>query len=179
MKDASPTPSHVNYDLWLGPAKQRRFNRNRFHGYWNWYRDYGNGDIGGDGVHQLDLARFLLDIDVPKSAAGHGGNYVFDDDSETPDTASCTYDYGDFLMTFEETQWPKYMLKTSGEIRNTDTFPEWPRNSIARRFKGTFWSASARWKNSAICRWNAYIPVSCGASKRPRSSDISQKTPTK
>ena len=56
------------------------------------YWAYSCGDIGGDGVHQLDLARFLLDIGVPKSAAGYGGNYVFDDDSETPDTASCTFD---------------------------------------------------------------------------------------
>jgi len=133
----SPAPPGVDYDMYLGPAPSRPFNSGHFHGGWLKYWAYSCGDIGGDGVHQLDLARFLLDIDVPKSAAGYGGNYVFDDDSETPDTASCTFDYGDFLMTFEETQWPKYMQKTSGEIRNTDTFPNWPRNSTRIEIYGT------------------------------------------
>jgi predicted dehydrogenase len=133
----SEMPEGVDYDQWLGPAPSRTFNRGHFHSGWLKYWAYSCGDIGGDGVHQLDLARMLLDIDVPKSAAGHGGNYVWDDDSETPDTASCTFDYGDFLMTFEETQWPKYMLKTSGQIRNTDTFPDWPRNSTRIEIYGT------------------------------------------
>ena len=49
-------PKGVHYDLWLGPAPKRRFNPNRFHGNWQWYRDYGNGDIGNDGAHDIDMA---------------------------------------------------------------------------------------------------------------------------
>ena len=52
--DSDP-PAGVNYDLWLGPAPRRPFNANRFHGNWQWYRDYGNGDIGNDGIHDIDM----------------------------------------------------------------------------------------------------------------------------
>src|SRR5690606_10356499 len=58
--DSSP-PAGVDYDLWLGPAPARPFNRNRFHGNWRWFFDYGTGDLGNDGVHRLDLARMALE----------------------------------------------------------------------------------------------------------------------
>jgi len=61
----APEPPGVDYDFWLGPAPKRPFNPNRFHGNWNWYCDYGNGDIGGDGVHDLDLAHFGLSPETP------------------------------------------------------------------------------------------------------------------
>ena len=51
-----PAPAGVDYDMWLGPAPKRPFNRNRFHGRWRWFFDYGTGDLGNDGVHRLDYA---------------------------------------------------------------------------------------------------------------------------
>ena len=54
--DENPPPG-VDYDLWLGPAPLRPFNRNRFHGTWRWFFDYGTGDLGNDGVHRIDYAR--------------------------------------------------------------------------------------------------------------------------
>src|SRR5262245_31134570 len=59
VKDSEP-PDGVNYDLWLGPAPLLPFNRNRFHRTWQIFRDYGNGDIGNDGIHDLDMARWGL-----------------------------------------------------------------------------------------------------------------------
>jgi len=54
----TPTPAHVHYDLWLGPAPKRPFNINRYHYKWHWWWDYGTGDTGNDGIHQIDIARF-------------------------------------------------------------------------------------------------------------------------
>lgn len=61
-----PVPAGVNYDLWLGPAPLRPFNRNRFHSYWRWSSDYGNGDLGNQAVHLLDLARWGLNVTWPQ-----------------------------------------------------------------------------------------------------------------
>jgi predicted dehydrogenase len=62
----APVPPGVNYDMWLGPALRKGgFNPNRFHGNWNWYREFGNGDIGGDGIHDIDLARWGLGVSIP------------------------------------------------------------------------------------------------------------------
>ena len=70
-----PVPDGFDYDLWLGPAPKRPFNKNRFHYNWHWFWDTGNGDLGNQGIHQVDLAR-LDEIDGGPSALarlGHGG----------------------------------------------------------------------------------------------------------
>ncbi len=58
-----PVPAGVHYDLWTGPAPVRPFTRNRFHHNWHWFWAYGNGDIGNQGVHQVDIARWGLASD--------------------------------------------------------------------------------------------------------------------
>ncbi|HKJ68431.1 MAG TPA: Gfo/Idh/MocA family oxidoreductase, partial [bacterium] len=87
---------NVHYDLWLGPAPQRPFNRNRFHYNWHWQWDYGNGDIGNTGPHEFDIARWGLEKDEhPIKIRSMGGYYVFDSDQETPNTQSALYEYSD------------------------------------------------------------------------------------
>jgi hypothetical protein len=84
-----PVPAGVHYDLWLGPApKSRPFTKNRFHYNWHWFWDYGNGDLGNQGIHQVDIARWGLGVTYPTkvSGASMGGNFMFDDDQETPNT---------------------------------------------------------------------------------------------
>ena len=84
--NASP-PRGVNYDLWLGPAKKRDFNENRFHGNWNWYREFGNGDIGGDGIHDLDLARWGLGVEThPVRITAHGSRATSKGSANSPTT---------------------------------------------------------------------------------------------
>jgi predicted dehydrogenase len=62
-KADQPAPAHVHYDLWLGPAPVRPFNENRYHYEWHWWWDYGSGDCGNDGSHQIDIARWGLGIE--------------------------------------------------------------------------------------------------------------------
>ena len=80
----SPVPAGVNYDMWLGPAPVRPFSKNRFHYNWHWHWDTGNGDIGNQGVHQMDIARWGLGVGLPQRVQSMGDHFMFDDDQETP-----------------------------------------------------------------------------------------------
>jgi predicted dehydrogenase len=97
-----PAPSGVDYDIWRGPAPMRPFNANRFHYKWHWFWDTGNGDIGNQGPHQLDLARWGLGKTThPRTIESSGGKVVYDDDQETPNILLTTYRYSDCEIQFE------------------------------------------------------------------------------
>jgi predicted dehydrogenase len=100
----SPTPEGVNYDMWLGPAPKRPFNKNRFHFTWRWYWEYGNGLMTDWGVHLIDYILYGMNKSVPSSVMAIGGKYAFpDDDMVTPDTMTAVYDFNDFTMVWEHT----------------------------------------------------------------------------
>ncbi len=123
--DGEP-PSGIDYDFWLGPAPLRPFNPRRFHGSWRWFFDYGTGDLGNDGVHRLDYARWALSTalaaqgetlpDMPRAISSLGGKYYFDDAQEWPDTQMVTYDFAPgVLMTYEMRVWNAYPLHEEPE----------------------------------------------------------------
>jgi predicted dehydrogenase len=91
-KPEAPVPAGVHYDLWLGPAPEHAFTQNRFHYNWHWFWDYGNGDLGNQGVHQVDMARWGLGVNYPTKVSAIGGHFMFDDDQEK-------------IMTFEVRHW--------------------------------------------------------------------------
>ncbi|HUU16157.1 MAG TPA: Gfo/Idh/MocA family oxidoreductase [Sedimentisphaerales bacterium] len=107
-KPDTEAPPHVNYDLWLGPAPKRPFNPNRFHYNWHWFWDYGTGDTGNDGIHQIDIARWGLGVEMPKAVSCSGGQLFYDDDHETPDTQVATFEYDDVYLMFEMRLWTPY-----------------------------------------------------------------------
>lgn len=95
-KADAPIPAGVHYDLWLGPAPYRTFNPNRFHYNWHWFWDYGCSDMGNQGPHQMDIARWGLDKRTyPKKIHCTGGYYAFDSDQESPNTQIATFEYDD------------------------------------------------------------------------------------
>jgi predicted dehydrogenase len=104
-----PVPAGVDYDLWTGPAPKRPFTRNRFHYNWHWFWDYGNGDLGNQGIHEVDIARWGLGVKYPNKVSAMGGKYMFDDDQETPNTLTATYEFEvdgkKKLMVFEVRHW--------------------------------------------------------------------------
>ena len=108
-KEVSAVPPGVHYDLWLGPAPAHEFTANRFHYNWHWFWDYGNGDIGNQGVHQLDMARWGLGVTYPVKVSAIGGHFMFDDDQETPNTLTATYEFQDGgakkMIVFEVRHW--------------------------------------------------------------------------
>jgi predicted dehydrogenase len=136
-KPDGPAPEGVDYEMWLGPAPLRPFNENHFHYAWHWFWTYSGGDIINDGIHQIDVARWLIGKDYPKSVVSGGGIHFFDDDQETPDTHTVTWDYDGLSMTFEQVLWAPYMKKTPLEIRDTDGLPNWPFNGTRIEVYGT------------------------------------------
>lgn len=102
MQSDRAVPAGVHYDLWLGPAPVRPFNPNRYHYEWHWNWHYGNGDLGNQGIHQMDVARWALNKNhLPKSVVSLGGRFGYVDDGETPNTVVSCFDYGDCELIFE------------------------------------------------------------------------------
>jgi predicted dehydrogenase len=104
-------PAGVDYDLWLGPAPVRPFTHNRWHYNWHWHWDYGTGDMGNDGVHQVDVARWGLGVGLPNAVSASGGQLFYDDDHETPDTQVVTFEYDDCYLIYEMRLWTDYPME--------------------------------------------------------------------
>jgi predicted dehydrogenase len=96
-----PVPAGVDWDKFRGPAPMIPFSKNHFLYNWHWFWDTGNGDIGNQGVHEMDIARWGLGVGFPRSVVASGGKYVYDDDQETPNTLLARFDYGDKELVFE------------------------------------------------------------------------------
>lgn len=111
VADSSP-PAGVDYDRWLGPAPLRPFNANRFHSNWQWYRDYGNGDIGNDGVHDIDMACFGLGVTThPIRITAHGSKVDLTGEREYPDNMLVSYQYADDkVLIYEDRGFTPYGL---------------------------------------------------------------------
>jgi len=99
----SPIPEGVHWDTFLGPAPYRPFNENRFHYNWHWFWDTGTTDMGNQGIHQMDAARWGINKRVhPIRIHGTGNYYAFDSDQETPNTQITTLEYEDGkILQFE------------------------------------------------------------------------------
>ena len=101
-KGVYDVPAKVNYDLWTGPAPLHQPTRQKFHYDWHWQWDYGNGDLGNQGIHQMDLARWGLGLDdVGQSVTSYGGRFGYEDAGETANTQINIHDYGDKTLVFE------------------------------------------------------------------------------
>lgn len=132
-------PAGFNWDAWLGAAPERPFHQQLVGSGWHQFWDFCGGDLCDDSIHQLDLALMVLgDPAPPKSVRGVGGRYVHrGDDSEVPDVQAVNWDYDKFLMTYENTGYPRYMEKTSITIRRNDLFPYWTMNSTRIEIYGS------------------------------------------
>lgn len=104
-KAAAP-PEWLDWDLWQGPAPHRSYKDNLVHYNWHWHWHWGNGELGNNGIHALDVARWGMDVAYPQRVTAGGGKYRHTDDQETPDTMMVTYDFpGDKTITWEGLSW--------------------------------------------------------------------------
>lgn len=95
-------PEGVDYDSWLGPAPKRPFNPNRFHFSFRWFWDYAGGLMTDWGVHEIDIALWIMGAEYPRSVTASGGKLAYPNDaSETPDTLQATFEYEGFNMLWQ------------------------------------------------------------------------------
>ncbi len=98
----SDPPVGVDYDMWLGPAPKRPFNKNRFHFSFRWYWDYCGGLMTDWGAHMIDIANWAMGIKAPTSALSVGGKFGYPNDAmETPDTQQVMWEFPGFSMIWE------------------------------------------------------------------------------
>ncbi|MCI0641829.1 MAG: Gfo/Idh/MocA family oxidoreductase, partial [Gemmataceae bacterium] len=88
-----PPPKSLDYDLWQGPAPRRPYRSNYLHYNWHWFWHWGNGELGNNGVHSIDLCRWGLGVNYPIKATSAGGRYRYEDDQETPDTHVVSFEF--------------------------------------------------------------------------------------
>jgi predicted dehydrogenase len=127
VADSDP-PAHFDWDMWNGPAPEAHFNAN-YRDRWNHFWRYSGGDIINDGVHQLDLARWLIGQDYPRTVYSVGGRFSQPGCFETPDTQVAVYEFDQLVMTLELTLYTPYMIKTDIPMRDSDMYPYWPQNA--------------------------------------------------
>lgn len=110
----SAPPAGLDYDTWLGPAPKVPYQSNMLPGSWRWFYAFGEGDIGNDGVHDLDIGRWGLGVDThPTRIAALGGKYFHDDDQQWPDTQAVIFEYDlgggeKRMLTYEQRLWSDY-----------------------------------------------------------------------
>ncbi len=138
VPDSDP-PSGLDWNIWNGPAPEHRYNTS-MHRCWHHLWRYSGGDIANDASHQIDMARWLLGVEYPKTVYSTGGRYATDSETlvaETPDTQIALYDFDKLLVSFELTLFTPYMLKTCPQVRDSDQFPLWQQNSTRIELYGT------------------------------------------
>lgn len=110
-------PSHLDYDLWVGPAPMAPYRSNLLPSTWRWWHAFGTGDMGNDGVHDIDIARWGLGVTThPTRISAMGGKYFFDDDQQFPDTQYVCFEYANAGLggrpkqfIFEQRIWSPYV----------------------------------------------------------------------
>jgi predicted dehydrogenase len=106
-------PPGVDYAMWQGPAPDRPFMSNRFHYNWHWFWNWGTGELGNNGIHGLDVARWGLGVDAPLTVTSAGGRFLYDD-REVPDTQIVTWEFPKSCLVWEHRLWDVHPLEGLG-----------------------------------------------------------------
>jgi predicted dehydrogenase len=156
-----PVPAGVDYDLWLGPAPVRPFSKNMFHYNWHWNWDFGNGDMGNQGVHEMDIARWGLNVTLPVKITALGGRFMFDDDQQTPNDLIAVFEFpnpdggGDKkkILQFEVRHWITNMEGINSDNPKADnTYMVSSDNTIGNLFYG-----SKGYMTKNVNEWQTYF----------------------
>ena len=156
-----PVPAGVDYDLWLGPAPKSPFSKNRFHYNWHWNWDYGNGDMGNQGVHEMDIARWGLNVTLPAKITAAGGHFMFDDDQQTPNDLIAVFEFpnpsggGDKkkILQFEVRHWITNREGIKSENPQTNnTYMVSSENTVGNLFYG-----SKGYMTKNVNEWQTFI----------------------
>jgi predicted dehydrogenase len=192
--DATAPPT-LDWNLWNGPAPDQPYNAT-MHGHWHSFWRYGGGEITNDAIHQMDLARWVLGLEYPKTISSVGRPHAQQGAAETPDTVATLLEFDKLVMTVEQTLYAPYMLKSDQEVRDGDLFPYWEQNGERIEIYGSQammilgrhgcgWQVFDRQKNRKPViidqmygrfpdRWHHENFISCVRSRSTPSADIEE-----
>ncbi len=114
FKPVKQPPAWLDWNVWLGPAPMQSYHDNLVHYNWHWFWDFGNGELGNNGSHCLDVVRWGLNKGLPSKIYSQGGRFGYEDQGQTPNTQACTFTYDDGTVVTCETRG----LYTNGEAHN-------------------------------------------------------------
>jgi predicted dehydrogenase len=101
-KDTAEPPADLDFNLWLGPAAKQPYHGNLVHYNWHWFWDFGNGDIGNQGIHEMDVARWAIKgATLPTKVWSLGGRFAYKDQGQTPYMQMAVFEFSDALLVFE------------------------------------------------------------------------------
>jgi predicted dehydrogenase len=95
FKPVEKPPSWLNWDLWLGPAPDQPYHGNLVHYNWHWFWDFGNGELGNNGIHLVDVSRWGMRKELPAKVSSWGGRFGYKDQAQTPNTQTINWEYPD------------------------------------------------------------------------------------
>lgn len=128
FKPIEPVPNWLNWDLWLGPAQEEPYHGNLVHYNWHWFWNFGNGELGNNGPHFTDVARWGMQKELPVKVRSWGGRWGYVDQAQTPNTQTVEWEFSDGtlmlaelrgLYTTEESGWD--FFGTKGHVHMTTT----------------------------------------------------------
>ena len=134
FKEPETPPAGFNWDLWLGPAPEQPFHRNLVHYNWHWFWDFGNGEMGNNGIHIVDIARWAMNKELPVRVSSAGGRFGYKDQAQTPNTQTATWIFADGshmvgevrnLYTREDTGWQFFGTKGYMEMDIRGGYKVW------------------------------------------------------
>jgi predicted dehydrogenase len=150
FKPHQEPPGWLNWDLWLGPAPKQPYHENLVHYNWHWFWDFGNGELGNNGIHLIDILRWGMKKRLPVRVHSTGGRFGYKDQAQTPNTQNVTWTYDDGSMivgqlrglyTAEPMSWDFYGTKghmhinadgkfqiKMGRNKQLEPEPEYPAN---------------------------------------------------
>jgi predicted dehydrogenase len=168
-------PAQLDFDLWVGPAPMQPYQPNLLHSSWRWFTNFGCGDAGNDGVHDIDIARWGLGVNAhPNTMIALGGKYFFDDDQQFPDTQYVAFEYDlggkKKQLIYEHRIWSPYVqeghengnafygtqgLMIFGKHNGWQLYG--PRNKLIEEMRGAI-NLEAHHRNFLDCIRNGQVP---------------------
>jgi len=158
FKPTKPAPSDIDFNIWLGPAPTQPFHENLVHYNWHWFWDTGNGDVGNQGVHEMDIARWAIkDATLPTRVWSLGGRFIpgeenYQDQGETPNMLLSVFEFGDVLLVFE----------TRGLVDNNRKYPNAPPRNVSNEYYTT----------EGVIRGGRFYPNDGGDPQSLQSEDV-------
>jgi predicted dehydrogenase len=169
-----PPPAGLDWGFWLGPAPERPFNANRFT-QWNNYREYGNGEFGGDGIHDIDMACWGLGVTThPVRVVAHGSRVHVRGESDYPDNMLVTYQYaGDKVLVYENRNFAPYKMHgwDNGNIfYGTKGYMVFSRRGYFQTYLGAGEEEGPGMKGGAGNEENVHHFIDCARNGKPASA---------